>query len=80
MISPDLPELYQKMGLFPMLFYANIDLSRFSLVIKTKHLNYSIPFDREFHELQNGIENIENTLSDLTKPASGHDLFDSLYN
>jgi hypothetical protein len=33
--------------------YANIDLSRFSLIMK-KHVNYYTPFDREFHGLQNG--------------------------
>jgi hypothetical protein len=50
---------YRKNVIISCVFYANIDLSRFSLktfsLIIQKNLNYYIPFDREFHGLQNGI-------------------------
>ncbi len=48
-------ELQQEISLFSIVFYANINLFQFSqikifVIVKVKP---SIPFDREFHGLQN---------------------------
>ena len=73
-----------------MLFYANIGLSRFSRIIKkniSTILYHSIEnltsYKMVYKTLRKNVtlhSNIENTLEDLNKPASGHDLFDSVYN
>jgi hypothetical protein len=54
-----------------MLFCTNIDLSRFSQTFfchnQNNNHNYYIPFDREFHGLQNGIQNIKKKLTNQIK-------------
>jgi hypothetical protein len=56
-----------------MLLYALIDFTRlsyktFSLVIK-QNLNYSIPFDREFHEFKNGMSESMGNVPLCTRPS-----------
>ena len=55
------------MSSFSIVFYGNINLSSFSQKRfyhnQNRNLSYLIPFDREFHGLQNGIENIKKDLA-----------------